>query len=159
MTLTDSGRPAGEGPSGDPRDASTAPVGTVAEEAARLVEMLAGPGGPWSGTGAGGGRPADGPHDTPDAADGSSHTPSADGESADRGPGHACTCGGTTPQACRLCPVCQVISFVGSISPETIERAADLVGFAATALRDLATVQRSRQAGAETPASAEDETP
>jgi hypothetical protein len=52
-----------------------------------------------------------------------------------------------------------MISFVGSISPETIERAADLVGFAATALRDLATVQRSRQAGAETPASAEDETP
>jgi hypothetical protein len=38
-----------------------------------------------------------------------------------------------------------VIGFVSSISPETIERAADLVGFAATALRDLATAQRERQ--------------
>ncbi|HEU5144701.1 MAG TPA: hypothetical protein VFT81_05950 [Dermatophilaceae bacterium] len=52
-----------------------------------------------------------------------------------------------------------MISFVGSISPETIERVADLVGFAATALRDLATVQRSRQAGAESAAPAEAETP
>jgi hypothetical protein len=52
-----------------------------------------------------------------------------------------------------------VISFLGSINPETIERAADLVGFAATALRDLATAQRSRQAGPESPAPAEGETP
>ena len=99
------------------------PVGTVAEEAARLVEMLASGAGPWPGAG----------------------RPGASGAGEDE---HECTCGGRTPQACRLCPVCQLVSFVGAISPETIDRAADLVGFAATALRDLATYQRSRQADA-----------
>ncbi|MCU1536680.1 MAG: hypothetical protein JWP82_1031 [Humibacillus sp.] len=37
------------------------------------------------------------------------------------------------------------------VNPETIERVADLVGFAATALRDLATAQRERTAPATTP--------
>jgi hypothetical protein len=55
--------------------------------------------------------------------------------------------------------VCQVISFVSSISPETIDRAADLVGFAATALRDLATAQRERQEAAERPAHTEEDVP
>jgi hypothetical protein len=128
----------------------------VAEEAARLVEMLGAAGGPWSGMG--GARSTHGTHGPGDAG-GSSHSPSGEGGSAERGPGQACTCGGTTPQACRLCPVCQLISFVGSISPETIERAADLVGFAATALRDLATAQRSRQTGAESPEPDGDQTP
>ena len=43
-----------------------------------------------------------------------------------------------------MCPVCQLISFVQQVNPETIERVADFVGFAATALRDLATAQRER---------------
>jgi hypothetical protein len=136
-------------------------VGTVAEEAARLVEMLAGASGPWTGlngdsagqatgrtTGAGSG----------DASGEGAGQTRPDGDTGRAESGHTCTCGGTTPQACRLCPVCQVISFVSSISPETIERAADLVDLAATALRDLATVQRGRQGAAEDPrASAGDE--
>lgn len=126
MPLTDSDRPDGDGRPGTAEGRSTAPVGTVAEEAAKLVEMLAATGGPWAGTAGHGAAAGDaGPQS-------SSHT-------------QTCTCGGSPPQACRLCPVCQVISFVSSISPETIDRAADLVGFAATALRDLATAQRERQ--------------
>jgi hypothetical protein len=38
---------------------------------------------------------------------------------------------------------------VSSISPDTIDRAADIVGLAATALRDLATTQRARHASAD----------
>ena len=59
-------------------------------------------------------------------------------------PGPECTCGGREPAACRMCPVCQLISFVQQVNPDTIERVADFVGFAATALRDLATSQRER---------------
>ena len=55
-----------------------------------------------------------------------------------------CTCGGQQPASCRVCPVCQLIAFVQQVSPDTIDRVADFVGFAATALRDLATAQRER---------------
>ena len=108
--------------------------GTVAEEAARLVDLLSQRG--WGGstrtpsTAAPSDAPEDGPEDAP-----------ADGSKPE------CTCGGTTPAACRVCPVCQVIAFVQQVNPETIERVADFVGFAATALRDLATAQRERRSG------------
>jgi hypothetical protein len=45
-----------------------------------------------------------------------------------------------------VCPVCQLIAFVQQVDPDTIEKVADFVGFAATALRDLATAQRERRA-------------
>ncbi len=160
MPLNDSDRPDGDGRSAGPAGTPTSPVGTVAEEAAKLVEMLAAAGGPWMGTGgpddARGARGAAGATASSDAAGSSGHEPTGDRrhQPASGGPetsgAHTCTCGGTPPQSCRLCPVCQVISFVSSISPETIDRAADLVGFAAVALRDLATAQRERQ-GAERP--------
>jgi hypothetical protein len=46
--------------------------------------------------------------------------------------------------------VCQLISFVQQVNPDTIERVADFVGLAATALRDLATAQRERSTRSET---------
>ncbi len=147
MPLNDSERPHGDGRPGPAGDPAASPVGTVAEEAAKLVEMLAATRGPWTGTGPGAtsassrGASGQGPEAGP--ADHAHGTAGPAGASTPAG--HTCTCGGTTPQACRLCPVCQVIAFVSSISPETIDRAADLVGFAATALRDLATAQRERQ--------------
>jgi hypothetical protein len=49
-----------------------------------------------------------------------------------------------------VCPVCQVIAFVQQVNPETIDKVADFVGFAATALRDLATAQRQRQSDGST---------
>jgi hypothetical protein len=52
--------------------------------------------------------------------------------------------------------VCQLIAFVQRIEPETIERFADVVGFAATALRDLATVQRERRERSAPDAASED---
>jgi hypothetical protein len=45
-----------------------------------------------------------------------------------------------------VCPVCQVIALVQQVSPDTIERVADFVGFAAGALRELAAAQREQQA-------------
>jgi hypothetical protein len=44
-----------------------------------------------------------------------------------------------------VCPVCQLIAFVQQVNPDTIDKVADFVGFAATALRDLATAQRERR--------------
>lgn len=119
-------------------------VGTVADEAARLVELLAdrasrqdaggsserGAGG--GATGAAGAADSDGPAD-------------ASGQGRPRDAPSECTCGGRMP-ACRICPVCQVISLVSQISPETIDRVADFIDIAATALRDLATAQRDQAA-------------
>jgi hypothetical protein len=71
-------------------------------------------------------------------------------EPADPGstPGQGeCTCGGTTPAACRLCPVCQLIALVQQVSPDALERVAEVVDLAATALRDLAQAQRDKKAG------------
>jgi hypothetical protein len=51
--------------------------------------------------------------------------------------------------------VCQLISFVQQVNPDTIERVADFVGFAASALRDLATAQRERTDRPSTPEQAE----
>lgn len=129
-----SGDPTGD-PTGEPTearpDASTgaggadAPPASVAEEAAKLVELLSG--GSWAGAGV-----------PPRGSAGRTGT-------GEQGQARECTCGGTTPRACRVCPVCQLIAFVQQVNPDTIEKVADFVGFAATALRDLATAQRERQ--------------
>jgi hypothetical protein len=82
--------------------------------------------------------------------DGAPDPAAGEGASHDSNHGqHECTCGGRTPAACKVCPVCQLIAFVQNVSPDTIEKVADLVGFAATALRDVATAQRERQARTE----------
>ncbi|HKX65649.1 MAG TPA: hypothetical protein VJN29_00360 [Intrasporangium sp.] len=108
----------------------TAPPGSVADEAALLVDLLSARG--WGG-------PAAGQSDR--SSDGSRES-SETGSRAHRG---ECSCGGTTPAACRLCPVCQLISFVQRLSPDTLDTVADVVELAATGLRDLAHAQRDRQ--------------
>ena len=139
------------------------PPRTVAEEAALLVDLLS-----RRGWGAGSGMPSASSRTPADrAAEGHHHgaghadAGQADAEQADAGhadtgarPGGIplgdgrqapeCTCGGREPAACKVCPVCQLISFVQQVNPDTIERVADLVGFAATALRDLAAAPRER---------------
>jgi hypothetical protein len=143
----------------------TEPARTVAQEAALLVELLS-----RRGWGADGGMPSASSHTTahgqPRAGSSSAPPGSANGTGAghddpatdptggaarpggtpltDAGQAPECTCGGREPAACRVCPVCQLISFVQQVNPDTIERVADFVGFAATALRDLATAQRER---------------
>lgn len=100
-----------------------APPGSVAHEAALLVDLLSSRG--WGGqTGRGS-----------DESDGAGSQPN----------GGECTCGGTTPAACRLCPVCQLIALVQQVSPDALERVAEVVDLAATALRDLAQAQRGRR--------------
>ena len=124
-----------------PADAGTdgGDIGSVAEEAALLVDLLSRRG--WGGDDAARAASPSGPTDAADTAD----TADAGRQTADAGTrAHECTCGGRTPAACRICPVCQLISFVQQISPESIERVADVVELAATALRDLATAQRER---------------
>lgn len=136
-----------------------APPGSVAEEAALLLDLLS-----RRGRSDSSGMPSRAPED--DRADGArsdDHDHPAGSEDSPPPPppprsegspreggrrdGAAgeCTCGGSTPAACRVCPVCQLIAFVQQVNPDTIDRVADFIGFAATALRDLATTQRERR--------------
>jgi hypothetical protein len=128
----------------DDRPRADRPPGTVAHEAALLLDLLAGRGHDAASSGMPSGMPSGRPSGMPPG------TGAGDGPQDGHGPGHdgvhECTCGGREPAACRVCPVCQLISFVQQVNPETIERVADLVGFAATALHDLATAQRERAA-------------
>ena len=112
----------------------TAAPGSVADEAALLVDLLSSRG--WGGPATQQSEQSERP--SGDSAEGSGET----GSRAQRG---ECTCGGTTPAACRLCPVCQLISVVQRMSPDSLERVADVVDLAATGLRDLAHAQRDKQ--------------
>ncbi|GAB3049068.1 hypothetical protein GCM10027053_04510 [Intrasporangium mesophilum] len=130
--------------------------GTVQQEAALLVDLLsqrgwAPPAGMPSGrAGESAGDGAQPGHDARGAGASSGSGQRQENGSQRSGPDgqHECTCGGRTPAACAVCPVCQLIAFVQQVNPETIDKVADFVGFAATALRDLATAQRERQSDA-----------
>lgn len=104
------------------------PVGTVAEEAARLVQSLRG----WAGAGSEAGTGGD------------TRTGSDTGTGADAAAdGCACSCHRTGEAAtCRLCPVCRGIALLRAVRPETLERVADVATMAAAALHDLAEQRR-----------------
>ena len=129
---------------GPGRGADAPAPASVAEEAALLVELLSRRGWPRaSGTPPGSARDrATGESAEPGSGAGAHEEPPLQSTEARAG---ECTCGGTTPSACRVCPVCQLIAFVQQVNPDTIDRVADFVSFAATALHDLATAQRERQ--------------
>lgn len=103
-------------------------VGSVAEEAARLLEALGG----WASTA----QDAYAARAAADAAGGPADAPEAHPQSrcescgAENGAGQAVVC--------TLCPLCQGIGLLRSVRPETVDRLADLAGAVATALRDLA---------------------
>lgn len=139
-------------------------IGTVAEEAARLISAVAAMAhsttdtthdpSPYAGVPAqepaspDTGRAAR-PEDTvrPDDA------PPERASSADPGPSSASTCsacGGvtdSTPVACRLCPWCQGIALLRAVRPETVDRLADLAYAVAITLRDMATQSRASGPG------------
>ncbi len=109
-------------------------VGSVAEEAARLIGLLCG--------------------------DPSGETARQAGMRAAAQSGTCPTCGrdasvGSAPVGadssrdsnCRYCPVCHLIGFVRGISPEVIDRIADVVDLVGGGLRDLA--DSRRRSGAE----------
>lgn len=134
------------------------PVGSVAQEAARLLDAIGG----WVSTSGYAAAPAPG-----DAADGAvtaddpdgvvpdgaaSDTGRAEGaevppdETRTHAAGHCEHCGAASdagrPRTCQWCPVCQGLDLLRSVRPETVDRLADLAGALATALRDVATHTR-----------------
>jgi hypothetical protein len=119
-------------------------VGTVAEEAARLLDALGG----WATASASGTSGTD----TPGTRSHGSDRTGASGASAAAGsePGPCPHCGAQdgAGQAvvCRLCPVCQGINLLRSVRPETVDRLADLAGAVASTLRDLADQRREATA-------------
>ncbi len=106
-------------------------VGSVAEEAQRLLESLrrtgGGPDGP-TGSGTGAPRADDpgtsGPEPEGPATDDTAH---ADDET------WVCT-----DPFCRSCPLCRTVAVVRGLSPQTLRRLADLATVAAGVLADLA---------------------
>ncbi len=113
---------------------NTPHVGSVAEEAARLITLFNQGLTPEQASAAG--RRAAGPDDAPDAAAGS---PS--------GPAQSCSHDPTDPSTCRSCPVCRVLAVVRGIPPEALDRAADLVDLLSDGLRSYAA--RRREPGPE----------
>jgi len=140
-------------------------IGTVAQEAARLIEEMATmarlshPAGdaasPSAGAPAPGPAGADPPH-RPDPA--ASETP--DDSQTRPGPtAHTCSeCGAERgdlpggasptddlPQSCRLCPLCRGIALLRSVRPETVDLLADLAVSVATSLREIAMRSRASE--------------
>lgn len=100
-------------------------VGSVAEEAGRLLQSL---------------RRSD--------RDGGEQPPTDDAPGAPRAddaPRHEAAGGFSCDDpVCQWCPVCRASAFVRQLSPETLTGLAELAGFAATVLGDLA-ASRARQ--------------
>ncbi len=104
------------------------PIGTVAEEAAKLIALL-------------GQRSAERPSSDP--VPGESDDASYAGRAAFDSSSPADDTCREHPRAgealtCALCPICQAIAVLRTLQPETIDRLADLAAAAAAALRDLA---------------------
>lgn len=148
-------------------------IGTVAQEAARLIEDMATMArsgyGRSNGSSAYAGEPAQEPvwADAPPAAspaddydpddyepEGHHATGHAAGgsEAGDDSREDACSmCGGErdntqrdeTPSTCKICPLCRGISLLRSVRPETVDMLADLALSVAAGLRDVATRSRA----------------
>jgi len=124
-------------------------IGTVAEEAARLISAVAAM--RHSATAATAATADDpSPYAGEPAQDPASPVGPPPG---DPGPGASpvCSaCGGVnagTPVACKLCPLCQGIALLRSVRPETVDRLADFASAVAATLRDMATQSRSAGRG------------
>jgi len=135
-------------------------IGTVAQEAARLIEDIAtmarsghSPGNdprPYAGEPE---EPAfpDAPDASQAAGVGGDHQ-AGEPEAGERGPADgpstgACSmCGAVAdavPESCRVCPLCRGIALLRSVRPETVDLLADLALSLAASLRDVATRSRA----------------
>lgn len=150
---------ADEPPSGRDPGGASGSVGSVAEETARLLDALLG-GAPRAAEGPGSTETVKHPTAQPRGHDAARATtqPTIDGRadaprddtSEPAGDRHTQVCGscgqhvGDTPpgepvvSACHLCPVCQLISVVRTVRPETVDRLADLAAALTQTLRDVA---------------------
>jgi hypothetical protein len=104
-------------------------VGSVAEEAARLLDALGG----WASTTH---NPYAAKPASPESDEGGRRCESC---GAENGMGQAVTC--------QLCPVCQGLTLLRSVRPETVDRLADLAGAVTEVLRDLAAARRTSASG------------
>jgi hypothetical protein len=111
-------------------------VGSVAEEAARLLGVFAA-GMPDAHLLAAGSRVAGAPvdaHVCPECG----HDPHAASATPDSVP---------PDSVCRICPICRVLTVVKAISPETLEKIADVVDLLSDGLRGFAASRRSEAPG------------
>lgn len=116
-------------------------VGSVAEEAGRLLESLRRAGADAAASASAAAQ----------APSGDTRVPPVD---APRTVGSAAPADGAAPAAgfscedpvCQWCPVCRASAFVRRLSPETLDGLAELAGFAAHVLGDLAKA-RARDSG------------
>lgn len=107
-------------------------VGSVAEETARLLDALLKPAPP---------APASDREPVPESAPPDSAAAADDlCPTCGHAPGEATSVDGATRAAdvCHLCPVCHVLRVVRSVSPETLDRLADLAAAVTESLRDAA---------------------
>ena len=127
-----------------------APVGSVAEETARLLDAL------LAGTGAA---------PQVDVSGTAYQAVTTDRPGEGKADAEPCpTCGhvpGTAhdPQdgdVCRLCPVCQLLRVVRTVRPETLDRLADLAAAVTETLRDVA-ASRWRESSSAPPRRAQPE--
>ncbi|WP_353950312.1 hypothetical protein V6K52_11770 [Knoellia sp. S7-12] len=123
-----------------------AAVGSVAEEAARLLEALGRPQAPRHENASGTGESA-GPHH-PGSHDPGSSDPGADGSVP---PEHVHVAMGDA-ETCTWCPVCRSVTLLKGVSPETLGRLADLATAAATVLADMASRHTESSAAERAPA-------
>jgi hypothetical protein len=153
-------------------------IGTVAQEAARLIEDMATMArSGYSRTDAAGpsaGQRAQEPvwPQAPRAAGQAGHDQAEGSEAADEpldgtcsmcGAEHHSTPGEDTPSTCRICPLCRGVALLRSVRPETVDLLADFAMSVAGTLRDVAvwsrtsdpaSSARSTSAGASAPARA-----
>lgn len=121
-------------------------IGSVAEEAARLLAALGAPS-PTDGVGLGRstrGRPVPGPR-TNRSAPGAAANPCTCGSNDQAQHGAAAADQGAE---CRICPVCLGIRVLKDIRPEMLASLADLATDIATSLRVLADDRRPPRPGA-----------
>jgi len=142
---------------------SPSAIGTVAQEAARLIEDMATMArsaharsedpSPYAGEPAAEPVSPDAPQAAGQAADGEAGDAEAKGHTST---GACSECGAQrddTPETCKLCPLCRGISLFRSVRPETVDLLADLAQSVAAGLRDVAMRSRaSDPASSATPA-------
>ncbi|HEY5249730.1 MAG TPA: hypothetical protein VIJ15_14915 [Dermatophilaceae bacterium] len=148
---------------------SPSSIGTVAQEAARLIEDMAtmarsgynrdDDGGSYPGQPAQEPGPTFAPQGAGGAQAGETREPGTGGSQAKEPPsGAGCSqCGAPqdaaedgVPTNCTLCPLCRGIGLLRSIRPETVDLLADLAMSLAASLRDVATWSRASDPGSAT---------
>ena len=134
-------------------------IGTIAEEAARLIEDVATMARSRSSRSQDhspyGSPPVQEPvsPDPPAATRQSSEPAAADAPSGTPSAGACSHCGGEpagTPIVCSLCPLCQGIALLRSIRPETVDQLAEFASAVTQCLRDVAAHSRASAPAAST---------